>query len=93
MKGEVIFNVSTIDKRIPSGLFVAKYKVPADLLNDNTYSIDLYFVKNLKERLCFIEGAVNFELHDPPREKAWYGKWVGAIRPKLETSFEKENGL
>jgi lipopolysaccharide transport system ATP-binding protein len=60
-------------------------------LNDNVYSVDLYFIKNLKETICLIENAVSFEVHDAPREKAWYGKWIGAVRPKFETTFEKES--
>lgn len=93
IKGEVIFNTTTVDKHITDGLFTCKFHVPANLLNDNVYSIDLYFIKSLKQTICLIENAVSFELHDPPREKAWYGKWIGAIRPKLDTSFEKENEL
>jgi lipopolysaccharide transport system ATP-binding protein len=91
VKGEVIFNVVTDDKPIGEGLHVTKFHVPANLLNDNVYSVDLYFIKNLKETICLIENAVSFEVHDAPREKAWYGKWIGAVRPKFETTFEKES--
>lgn len=91
VKGEVIFNVVTEDKPIGEGLFTCKFNVPANLLNDNVYSIDLYFIKNLKETICLIENAVSFEVHDAPREKAWFGKWIGAVRPKFDTTFEKES--
>lgn len=88
-KGEVIFNVFTEQMSIQDGKYRARFYMPKNILNDGGYSIDAYFIKNGSETVCRIDESVSFELHEPPRDHVWFGKWVGAIRPKLRSEFER----
>ena len=35
------------------------------------------------------EDILSFEVHDVEREGNWYGKWIGAVRPKLKFGIEE----
>ncbi|MDX2003057.1 MAG: ABC transporter ATP-binding protein [Chitinophagales bacterium] len=87
IKGETIFNALSAAKRISKGVHRIVFYVPGNLLNDDVYSIDLYFVKNTTDVIFRLESAISFEVHDIPRETGWYGKWIGAVRPILKTDY------
>lgn len=88
IKGEVIFNAASVAKHLEEGVYRCKYHIPANLLNDNHYIIDLFFVKDSSRIVCSLEDVVGFEVQEPPREGNWYGKWEGVVRPSLRTEIE-----
>jgi lipopolysaccharide transport system ATP-binding protein len=98
-EGYTIFNTGSAweptwsEKAYPSGLFRSRFYIPADLLNDGTHRVDLYVVRNKSEVIYSQEDIVVFEVQDAERRGAWYGKWIGAIRPNLkwETQFLGES--
>lgn len=62
----------------------AQCTIPAHLLNDDLYSVELYIFTAGMRNLYHHQDIVNFEVHDRKRDYAYYGKVNGVIRPKLE---------
>jgi lipopolysaccharide transport system ATP-binding protein len=57
--------------------------VPADLLNDGRHRVA---VTILRDHVPILrqEDALVFDLRDSGEDRlGWYGKWPGAIRPRL----------
>ena len=57
--------------------------IPADLLNDGVYSLNMYFNSTELRTLCHLPNVINFEVADKRRNSAYFGKIKGAVRPKL----------
>jgi len=74
----------------PVGLFKSTCYVPASLLNDGTYRVDLLVVKDESTGIYAHDGILNFAVHEAmeTRRGSWYGKWPGAVRPNLRWSTE-----
>jgi lipopolysaccharide transport system ATP-binding protein len=73
----------------PVGLFRDVCFIPADLLNDGTYTIELLVVQDDTVVIYRHEDILMFEVHDTPDMRgAWFGKWAGAVRPSFEWSTE-----
>jgi lipopolysaccharide transport system ATP-binding protein len=70
------------------GLFRVVCRVPGDLLNDGTHRIELCAIEG-DEVIYFLEDVLAFDVHDSPDLRgAWFGKWVGAVRPVVEWRTE-----
>jgi lipopolysaccharide transport system ATP-binding protein len=70
------------------GLFRMMCRVPGDLLNDGTHRIELCAIEG-EEIIYFLEDVLAFDVHDSPDFRgAWFGNWVGAVRPMLEWRTE-----
>jgi lipopolysaccharide transport system ATP-binding protein len=82
--GECIFNVGSTVVRLSTGLCKGICRIPANLLNDNKYSVEIYIVKDTSIILYKHTDIISFEVFDSERQGNWYGKWVGAVRPSLE---------
>ncbi len=85
--GNCIFNIGTPVKSLSQGNHAGILKIPGKFLNDEIYTISLYLVKDGSSVLFHIDDLLTFEVVDEPRENAWFGKWIGAVRP---TTFEFE---
>ena len=57
--------------------------IPADLMNDGVYSIQLYFNSSEMRPLINLSSVISFEVADKERNYAYFGKVNGAVRPKL----------
>jgi lipopolysaccharide transport system ATP-binding protein len=82
--GECIFNVGSTCVELAPGLGRGVCRIPGDFLNDNKYSVEIYFVKDKSIVLYKQADVVTFEVQDVRRNTNWYGKWIGAVRPKLD---------
>jgi lipopolysaccharide transport system ATP-binding protein len=82
--GECIFNVGSSVVELSPGLCQGVCRIPANLLNDNKYSVEIYFIKDTSIGLYKQADVVTFEVQDVRRNINWYGKWIGAVRPKLD---------
>jgi lipopolysaccharide transport system ATP-binding protein len=94
-EGMPIFNTAPLDEPtwhgnpFPAGLFRSSIKIPGDLLNDGTHRLQLYIVENQSVVLSRHDDLLVFDVMEPSGEREnWYGKWIGAVRPKLEWSTE-----
>jgi lipopolysaccharide transport system ATP-binding protein len=87
-KGDPIFNDSSPGKTLNKGLHRVIVHIPGNFLNDDVYTIDNYFVKDASTVLYKQREPVFFKVLDIPRENtAWYGKWIGAVRPKFNWEY------
>jgi lipopolysaccharide transport system ATP-binding protein len=81
--GLCIFNVSTLSLPLGKGRHSSTLTIPGRLLNDDIYTIRLFFVKDRGSVIFDIEDILTFEVIDEPRTGSWFGKWAGAVRPDL----------
>lgn len=83
-RGDVIFgsaNRFRFDEHEPNNL---SCRIPANLLNDDTYQI-LFYVHSSAMQLLFIEDdLLSFDVKDSKRESGYLGKVNGFVRPNLE---------
>ena len=89
LSGECIFNTHTVPAQLEKGYYRGICYIPANLLNNDNYYIDLHFIKNCNTAIFKLENAAMFEVHDTIRSTPWYGKWMGSIRPKLHFPLDK----
>ncbi len=82
-----IFNTSSEAKHVSAGLVQGVCHIPGNLLNDSTYRVRILIVQDASFALLDIDNVAMFEVQDIPRQGNWYGKWIGAVRPKLKWSI------
>jgi lipopolysaccharide transport system ATP-binding protein len=80
---ECIFNVYTLSKVLPIGINKAICEIPANLLNEGTYTISMMVVADSTFPIYNFEHAVSFEVFEKRDNSMWHGKHIGIIRPKL----------
>jgi lipopolysaccharide transport system ATP-binding protein len=80
---ELIFAASSPRVKLPSGVSAFVCHIPGDLLNDGLYKIAMMIVEEGRPLYTLHDGLI-FEVFDCKREGAWFGKWPGAVRPRLE---------
>jgi lipopolysaccharide transport system ATP-binding protein len=86
-EGVAIFNTGSGSKVFPVGTVRGSFVIPGNFLNDGVYLIRLLIVKDSSSVLLDINDLLRFEVHDIERTGTWYGKWVGAVRPKFDWSL------
>lgn len=79
----VIFGSGFKFKMDSNNLCSASCQIPADLMNDGIYSINLYFSSAEMRPLLKLIDIISFEVVDKERNHAYFGKINGVIRPKL----------
>jgi lipopolysaccharide transport system ATP-binding protein len=91
LSGECVFNTASEVKELQEGTFRGICQIPGNLLNNNIYSIEIMIIKDRSFAVFKQKDILNFEVLDGERVEGWYGKWVGAVRPKLKFSLEEVN--
>jgi lipopolysaccharide transport system ATP-binding protein len=84
LTGECIFNIGTLSQTFEKGIIQAECEIPANFLNDGSYSISFMVVKDTATALHNFEEALIFEIEDYREGTSWYGKWPGYVRPKID---------
>lgn len=87
LEGILVANTFSPPAPAPEGLVRFVACIPANVLNDRSYSIELMVVK----RGSIVYAHPNllvFEVHDAEREAAYYGRWAGVVRPKVRWRTE-----
>jgi lipopolysaccharide transport system ATP-binding protein len=78
---------------LPCGRFRSRCRIPSQFLNAGLYRLRFYLVQNVGTPLESVEDALTFRLAESAsREFAWYGKWVGVVRPDLEWETDLVEG-
>lgn len=78
---------SMYGKELVIGHYESTCKIPANLLNDQLYSIDVGFTTMHNRWEINIPNLLQFKPEDKiVQSKEYTGKWVGVIRPKLKWS-------
>lgn len=84
LEGICVFNARSQPKRFPSGLIRQCCQIPANLLNDGSYTLRVVLIQDTNVGLIDRPNLLQFEVHDVERQGTWYGKWSGVVRPQLE---------
>jgi lipopolysaccharide transport system ATP-binding protein len=88
-QGVVVFNVRPADlarwrAHAPGALVRDVCHVPGDLLNDGLYRVTFCLYRDGHELVYWFDEVLLFDVRDiAVGRDAWYGKWVGVIRPSL----------
>ena len=83
----VFSSVSDFEAR-PAGLIRHTVEIPGDFLNAGSYYVNLYVVKDTSIGILFQKNVVAFEVVEAEAMGNWYGKFPGAVRPKLRWHSE-----
>ena len=78
----VFSSVSDFQAR-PEGLIRHTVEIPGDFLNSGSYFVNLYIVKDTSTSILYQKNVVSFEVVEGEAPGNWYGKFPGAVRPKL----------
>jgi lipopolysaccharide transport system ATP-binding protein len=81
--GECIFDVPSTAVVCQAGVVRGECTIPGNFLNDGSYYISLFVVKDTSVALFDLENCLSFELEDYRGDIKWFGKWWGAVRPLL----------
>ena len=83
-RGDVIFGSANIFEFDGLNTRKVSCRIPANLLNDDTYQI-LFYIHTKAMQLLFIEDDfLSFDVIDPKRDSGYLGKVNGFIRPILD---------
>jgi lipopolysaccharide transport system ATP-binding protein len=82
--GTCVFAAPSAGRRRPAGPFGVAVQIPADLLNDGTYSVAIQVIQDSASTLYYHPDVLTFTVQDSERGGSWFGKWPGVVRPKLE---------
>ena len=83
MNEEIVFGAgNTLESA--NGICSGRCLIPADLMNDGTYTLTVYIQSPDLRPLYSINEIVHFEIIDRQRNYAYFGKVNGAVRPKLK---------
>jgi lipopolysaccharide transport system ATP-binding protein len=91
--GECIFDVATPAATFKKGLVEGACSIPGNFLNDGSYYLSLIIVKNTSTPLFYLEECISFDVADYRENMAWYGKWMGAVRPHFPFTLKPIEGL
>jgi len=65
---------------------------PANLLNDNSYSISIYLLIDVTRHEVAVPGAISFMVHETTERGEYLGQVIGCVRPRLEWKETFLNG-
>lgn len=88
--GECIFDlISPVIYNCQKGLVEGECTIPGHFLNDGSYYITLYVAKDTSVPVFEFEECLSFDVEDYRENIQWYGKWIGAVRPKFPYRLEQ----
>jgi lipopolysaccharide transport system ATP-binding protein len=90
LEGVAVFNTGSVAQSFSEGLVWGRFVIPANFLNDDSYSIRVLIVKDTSVILLDVSDALMFEVQDSERKGNWYGKWVGVVRPSFDWQLRTE---
>lgn len=87
-QGACVMCLASEVKKLSPNAYSSTLEFPANLLNNDTYYIDLLFVKDKHEVIFTLDKCFTFEIEDSLRDSFWNGKWNGVVRPNLKFLME-----
>ena len=89
--GLEIFNTTSQARYFQRGWVRGSFEMPGNFLNDGSYSIRVLVVRDMAIALIDLKEVLTFEVAETQRESSWYGRWVGAVRPKFDWTLSFQN--
>ena len=86
----VVFNVGSEAKFCNARQLTATCTIPANLLNDETYTIRILLVKDRSVPLFDLHQILTFTMQERNRDSNWHGKWIGVTRPQQMVNWTFE---
>jgi lipopolysaccharide transport system ATP-binding protein len=77
-----VFNVGSDPRYIEGEFIEATCHIPANLLNDDYYTIRILLVLDTSIALFDLNSIIGFKMEERERIGNWHGKWIGAVRPQ-----------
>jgi hypothetical protein len=71
-----------------AGEYRTRMRIPAGLLNSNTYSVSVFLISNVTELRIIEREVVAFTAEEIQGREDWLGGIIGTVRPKLQWSTE-----
>lgn len=94
LTGECVFDVCSARTVLSSGLISGNCLIPGHFLNDGSYYLSIVFVRNTTDRLYYFDACVSFDVQDYRENTAWYGKWMGVVRPAFNVNlYQVQHGI
>jgi len=87
--GECIFDNQSLSAIYNKGLIEGECTIPGNFLNDGAYFVSIVINRDTSIPLFYFEECIAFELEDYRGEIKWYGKWMGAVRPRFPFKIEQ----
>jgi lipopolysaccharide transport system ATP-binding protein len=91
MAGECIFDVASKGAQLQTGIISGECRIPGNFLNDGAYYLSIVFVKDTTTRLFYFEGCLSFNVEDYRENTAWFGKWMGYVRPDFPVILTQQH--
>lgn len=87
--GECIFDVSHPPAVYRKGILEGECTIPGNFLNDGSYYISIIMVKDTSKPLFYLEECLFFDVEDYRENMAWFGKWMGYVRPQFPVTLKQ----
>lgn len=87
--GECIFDVSHHPAVFHKGTLEGECTIPGNFLNDGSYYFSIIFVKDTSQPLFYFEECLFFDVEDHREHTAWFGKWMGYVRPQFPVTLKQ----
>jgi lipopolysaccharide transport system ATP-binding protein len=82
------------DRPHPVGLFQSVCRIPANFLNEGTYSINAIVGTDVSHTAARADNVVSFRVYDTgTMRKEISGGWLGVVRPRLAWQTEYQGRL
>lgn len=84
IREQTVFSTATTLFVSPDELYKTTCTIPGNFLNDDIYSITVYFIDEERRPVFSKSELVQFEVKETDRGYAYFGKVNGVVRPKLK---------
>jgi lipopolysaccharide transport system ATP-binding protein len=93
LTGDCIFDVPSNSADFDEGIIEGEVTIPGKFLNDGSYYLSLFFVKDTSRVIFEYEECLYFDVEDYRENIHWYDKWVGAVRPHFPFILKANNTI
>lgn len=83
LAGECIFNIPSKSAIYEEGIIKGECTIPGRFLNDGSYYISLFFIRDTSRSIFEYEECLHFDVADYRENINRYDKWQGYVRPHL----------
>lgn len=84
-KGECVMALISESRKLRVGPSIGTLSIPGNFLNNGSYFVSVLIVRNQSVPILQLDGAISFTVADYRENVAYFGDWVGAVRP---TTFQ-----
>ena len=83
-----VFNITSEFAPRPAGMIRHTVQIPGDFLNTGAYYLNFMLISDASKALFAQKNVVAFEVEEGKVDGYWYGRMLGAVRPKFHWRTE-----